>query len=145
MMLSNKSKINVAKFVEIEKKILNSQKTILIFFNVIFLMKVDFFCFCCKLILLNFRKVYIKEYYLRSSKINVKTFYYFSIKNETQDTTLFFENKKIEHALHFFVQTKRAIKTNHFDYSDYTCSSSVLNERRYVRFVKNKKIIFNTS
>ena len=67
-------------------------------------MKVDFFCFDCELILSNFRKIYIKEYYLRSSEISVKRFHYFSIKNETQDTTFFFENEEIEYAFHSFVQ-----------------------------------------
>ena len=58
----------------------------------------------------NFRKIYIRKYYLHSSKINVKTFYYFSIKNKTQDTTLFFENEEVEHVFHFLVQTIRARK-----------------------------------
>ena len=42
--------------------------------------------------------------------MDIKTFYHFSIKNETQNTMLFFENRKIEHAFHFFVQTKRVRK-----------------------------------
>ena len=97
MMLSNELKINAAKFVEIEKRILSSKKTILIIFclNVIFFVIIDFFFFDCELILSNFRKIYIKEYYLRSSEINIKTFHYLSIQNETQNTTLFFENEKI--------------------------------------------------
>ena len=83
MILSKKSK-NATKFVEIQK-ILNSKKNDFDFFflNVIFLIKVDFFCFNCELILSDFRKINIKKYYLRNNEINVKTFHYFSIKNET--------------------------------------------------------------
>ena len=112
MMLSNESKNNATKFVEIKKKVLSSKKTTLIIFclNVIFFVKINFFFFYCELILLNSRKIHIKKYHLRSSKISVKIFRYFSIKNETQNTTLFFESEKIEHAFYFFVQTERTRK-----------------------------------
>ena len=110
IMLSNESKINAAKLVEIEKRVLNAKKTTLIIFcfNVIFFVKVDFFSLNCELILSNSRKIHIREYHLRSSEISVKTFHYFSIKNRTQDTTLFFENEEIKHAFHFLVQAERA-------------------------------------
>ena len=99
-----------SEFCRNRRKNFRLKKTILIFFNVIFLMKVDFFFFNCELILSNFRKIYIRKYHLRSNEINVKTFHYFSIKNETQDTTLSSKSEKIEHALHYFVQTERAEK-----------------------------------
>ena len=57
IILLNELKINVAKFVKMEKKSFNSKKTILIIFylNVIFFVKIDFFL-NCELILLNILK-----------------------------------------------------------------------------------------
>ena len=109
IILSNPWKMNAAKSEEIEKKNLNSKKTTLIIFclSVIFFVKIDFF-FLLRIDFVKFSKnSHQKKYYLRSNKVNVKTFYYFSIKNETQNTTLFFESEKIELAFHFFVRTKR--------------------------------------